>query len=299
MRNTDDDLDEAGENEWPYRGLLDRARIDSAEIERRPPIETGSAAEAPPSCRILVAEDNHLSRQVIAHQLARLGFACDIVADGREALRCVIGGRYDVVLMDLEIPLLDGLAATRLIRQWEKEQGAARVTIVAVTASGSAADRLRCLEIGMDDHLPKPLRIADLSSVLNRLLDSSPSPAAREIGAPENQADLDHSMIEGLRALGEDDGAFLRGLIRQFCADSDARLARLEQAAKDGQISLIRALAHSVRGSSANIGAIGVTAACHALEVLSENADASEYRNAVRRVRSAYEKILPRLDGLA
>jgi CheY-like chemotaxis protein len=196
------------------------------------------------------------------------------------------------------MPVLDGLAATRLIRQWEKERGAPPVKIVAVTANGSAADRLRCLKTGMDDHLPKPLRIAELSSVLNRLLDSSSTAAPLEINALEDHPDLDDSMIEGLRALGQDDGAFLRGLIRQFRADSEARLALLELAARDCETSVIRAAAHALCGSSANIGAAGVTAACRALEVLSAHDDASEYRNAVRRIRSAYEKVLPLLDGL-
>jgi CheY-like chemotaxis protein/HPt (histidine-containing phosphotransfer) domain-containing protein len=263
------------------------------------PIETGAAAEAPPGLRVLVAEDNRLSQQIIAGQLATLGFACDIVADGSEAFGSVISGRYDVVLMDLRMPVLDGLAATRLIRQWEKECGAPPVKIVAVTANGSASDRLRCLKTGMDDHLPKPLRIAELSSVLNRLLDSSAPAASLLIRAIDTHPDLDHSMIEELRALGQDDGRFLRALIKQFRADSDARLALLDQAARDGDVAVIRAISHALCGSSANIGAAGVTAACRALEVLAENADASEYRNAVGRIRSAYEKVLPLLDELA
>jgi CheY-like chemotaxis protein/HPt (histidine-containing phosphotransfer) domain-containing protein len=262
------------------------------------PIETGAAEEAPPSWRILVAEDNPLNQQVIARQLAALGFSCDIVADGREAFRSVMSGRHDVVLMDLQMPVLDGLGATRLIRQWEKEHGAPPVRIVAVTASGSPTDRLRCIEIGMDDHLPKPLRMAELSSVLSRLLDSW-SPAVPEIDALEVDPALDHSMIEGLRALGEDDGTFFRNLVRQFRADGDARLARLEQAAKDGETSVVRAVAHALCGSSANIGAVGVAAACRAIEALNANDDASHYRNAVRRTRSAYERVLPLLDGLA
>jgi CheY-like chemotaxis protein len=267
--------------------------------ESASPIETDPAA-ATAGLRVLVAEDNRLSQQIIAGQLARLGIACDIVADGREAFGSVISGRYDVVLMDLRMPVLDGLAATRLIRQWEKERGAPPVKIVAVTANGSATDRLRCLKTGMDEHLPKPLRLEQLSSVLNRMLDSSSSSTAtpNEVSAPEIP-ELDFSTIEGLRALGQDDGAFLRGLIRQFRADSEARLALLESAARDGEISVIRAVAHALYGSSANIGATGVAAACRAIEALNANDDARRYRSALRRLRSVYERVLPLLDGLA
>jgi CheY-like chemotaxis protein len=265
--------------------------------ESKPPIENDRDAETPPSLRVLVAEDNRLSQQIIAGQLARLGVPCDIVATGSEAFRSVIGGRYDVVLMDLRMPLLDGLAATRLIRQWEKERGAPPVKIVAVTANGSAADRVRCLKTGMDGHLPKPVRIAQLSSVLNRLLDPSLPTIPQPVSASEIHV-LDLSMIEGLRALGQDDGTFFRGLVSQFRADGDARLALLELAARDGETTVILAAAHALLGSSANIGAAGVTAACRALEVLGANDDAREYREAVRRIRFAYKRVLPLLDAL-
>jgi CheY-like chemotaxis protein/HPt (histidine-containing phosphotransfer) domain-containing protein len=298
-----DDLEDertrsAEESERRYRELLFTEHAgDSAERETRPQTGTSPAA---PARRVLVAEDNRLSQQVLARQLATLGFVYDIVADGGEAFNSVTRGGYDVVLMDLQMPVLDGRSVARLIRQWEKENGAPPVKIVAVTASASADDRRRCLDIGMDDHLRKPLQIAVLSSVLSRLLDS---PSSASFGPERSESgshpELDHSMIEGLRALGEDDGTFLRGLIRQFRVDGDARLARLGRAAEDGDIFAIRGLAHALCGSSANIGAAGVTAACRAIEVLSPNDDASHYQSAVRRVRAAYDHVLPLLDGLA
>lgn len=291
MIRTDDDLDEeqtrfAEEGERRHRELT---VTDSAALDRKPH-----------GRRVLVAEDNPMSQQVLARQLATLGFVYDIVADGGKAFSSVTRGRYDVVLMDLQLPVLDGHSATRLIRQWEKEHGTPPVKIVAVTVSASVAERRRCLEVGMDDHLPKPLQIADLSSVLNRLLDSSPSAVlAHEKSEPGSHPELDHSMIEGLRALGDDNGTFLRGLIKQFRADGEARLALLERAAEDADILAIRAVAHALRGSSASIGATGVTAACRGFEALGLNDDVSEYRDAVRRIRSAYDRVLPLLDALA
>jgi len=302
VRHTDDDLDEetrsAEERERRYRELLVTEHLgDPEEIETR--AQTGTSL-APPARRVLVAEDNLLSQQVLARQLAALGFVCDIVTDGGEAFSSVTRGGYDIVLMDLQMPVLDGRSAALLIRQWEKENGAPPVRIVGISASGSAGDRRRCLEIGMDDHLQKPLRISDLSSVLNRLLDSSSSAAfSPERNEAGSHPELDHSMIEGLRALGEDDGTFLRGLVRQFRADSDARLAHLERAAEDGDPVAIRALAHALCGSSANIGATGLTAACRAIEDLGATDNVRQYRDAVRRIRAAYDQLLPLLDGLA
>jgi PAS domain S-box-containing protein len=251
-----------------------------------------------PELRILVADDNAVNQQLIARQLQALGAACEIVADGRQAFARAMSRRYDLILMDLQMPLLDGFAATRLIRRWEADRGAPPTTIVAISANAHHRDRLRSLQAGMNEHLAKPLQLADLSVVLRRLAGVSPggppeAPRTRTTGPM-----LDASIIDGLRELADGDDAFLRDLIGQYRSDSDSRLEELERAATAGEVAAIHRLAHALRGSSANVGAIEVTAACRAVE-LSDAADARDYLEPLARIREAYERVLPLLSAAA
>ena len=116
---------------------------------------------------ILVADDNAVNRKLTLQQLKKLGYRGDAVEDGQEALDAVVRGRYDLVLMDCEMPVLDGYEATRAIRAAQAGSGA-RVTIVAMTANAMAGDREACLAAGMDDYLPKPVQLAELRGALER-----------------------------------------------------------------------------------------------------------------------------------
>ncbi len=116
--------------------------------------------------RILVAEDNEINQKVIARMLKKLGHEVDVVFNGREAVEACARGGYDIVLMDCQMPEMDGYAATGLIRQQPGLHG--RVPIVALTADASTADRDRCLAAGMDDFLGKPVRPRDLTDTIQR-----------------------------------------------------------------------------------------------------------------------------------
>ena len=119
--------------------------------------------------RILVVEDNDINRKVATRMLAGLGYRCDIAHDGREAVEMTSRQEYDVVLMDCEMPRMDGYHATRAIRAQENADGA-RTTIIAMTASAYEEDRERCLVAGMDDYMSKPLARGELQSMLQRHL---------------------------------------------------------------------------------------------------------------------------------
>ncbi|MCC6641239.1 MAG: response regulator [Deltaproteobacteria bacterium] len=134
--------------------------------------EAGTVARAPArasgdrSLRVLAAEDNAVNQRVLLRLLERLGCRVDLAADGREAVERARGGGYDLVLMDCQMPVLDGFGATREIRALESEAG--RVPIVAVTAHALAGDRERCLENGMDDYVTKPIKLDELERVIAR-----------------------------------------------------------------------------------------------------------------------------------
>jgi CheY-like chemotaxis protein len=108
--------------------------------------------------RILLAEDNAVNQMVATRMLEKAGFRCGVVGDGRAAVEAVRAGEVDLVLMDCQMPVLDGFAAAREIRAWEQKTGAAPVTIIALTANAMQGDRERCLDAGMNDYLPKPIK---------------------------------------------------------------------------------------------------------------------------------------------
>jgi signal transduction histidine kinase/CheY-like chemotaxis protein len=144
---------------------------DGAGAERGAAEEAPAGATAPPErvLRILLAEDNPVNQMVATKMLEKGGFACTVVADGRAAVEAVRAGNVDVVLMDCQMPVLDGFAAAREIRAWERESGVAPVSIVALTANAMQGDRERCLEAGMDDYLPKPIKANRLIAKLAAL----------------------------------------------------------------------------------------------------------------------------------
>jgi CheY-like chemotaxis protein len=139
------------------RPALTGETLMSVSVERPAPART---------LRVLAAEDNAVNQRVLVRLLERLGCRVDLASDGREAVERVRSGSYDLLLMDCQMPVLDGFEATREIRALDGE--AARIPIVAVTAHALPGDRERCLAQGMDDYVTKPLRVRDLERVIAR-----------------------------------------------------------------------------------------------------------------------------------
>jgi PAS domain S-box-containing protein len=136
-------------------------------LHEQPPHEAQPAPLARPRGRILVAEDNRINQKVILAQLRQLGFEADVVDNGQEAVRAVLAGSYELVLMDVQMPGMDGLSATQAIRQGQPEE---HIPIIALTAHTLPEERKRCLDAGMDDHLSKPITRELLTRAINRWL---------------------------------------------------------------------------------------------------------------------------------
>lgn len=138
----------------------------------RATVQDASSVAANRPARILIAEDNLTNQRVAARLVGRLGYAVDVVSNGEEAIRAVIERAYAAVLMDCQMPALDGYDAARAIRAWEAERAddavRRRLPIIAFTALTTTADRERCVEAGMDDFLAKPVNRDDLDRVLAR-----------------------------------------------------------------------------------------------------------------------------------
>ena len=117
---------------------------------------------------VLLVEDNHTNQDVGRAMLEALGCRVDVASNGYEVLDRLGSARYDIIFMDCQMPLMDGLEATRSVRERENRQGCLKAVIVALTADGSDEDRLRCLDAGMDDHMSKPFRMQDLSDMIEK-----------------------------------------------------------------------------------------------------------------------------------
>ncbi|MFC4116936.1 hybrid sensor histidine kinase/response regulator [Nonomuraea zeae] len=214
-------------------------RADECPGEPRAGLE---AAGTGGGARILVAEDDEVSRQVATIVLRQAGHEVDTVNDGAQAVRAVLGGAYDLVFMDCQLPVLDGLAATVEIRRREE----AHTPIIAMTAAAMPDERMRCLSAGMDDHLAKPV---DWPHVLARI----PSWAA-SAGLPPELAGLSQE------ALNDVAQAYLETAARTF--------DELRGAASAGDAATAASLAHRLKGSCATVGATREAALCQRVEDL-------------------------------
>jgi signal transduction histidine kinase/ActR/RegA family two-component response regulator len=220
-----------------------------------PPPDAPETAARP--MKVLLAEDNVVNQRVATGLLARRGHQVTVAANGREALEALARHRYDVALMDLQMPEMGGLETVSAIRARERRTGG-HLRIVAMTAHAMSGDRERCLAGGMDDYLSKPLTPSLLFAAVER-------------------APLDHAApppidwVEMRRRLG-DDPELMDDVVRLFLEDGPARLADIRAAIDRGEPAIIRATAHAMKGTAANLSAHGVVNAARALELMEAGA---------------------------
>ncbi len=201
--------------------------------------------------RILVAEDNTVNQRVAVRQLQKLGFSADAVSNGLEAVEAVERIPYDLVLMDCQMPEMDGFAATAEIRR--RERRGRHVPIVAMTANALEGDRERCIAAGMNDYLSKPVREAELEATLGCWLREDESP-------------IDPAAIAALRELDEGRNDLLREIIDLFLAETPPRLAAIAAAVGAGDTESLWRAAHALRSGAANLGATRVVRLCDMVE---------------------------------
>jgi two-component system sensor histidine kinase/response regulator len=277
----------------PSQGPHTRPRQDGAEGENV-------------TARVLVVEDNPVNRQVALYQLQRYGYRVLAVTNGREALEALTADDYDLVLMDCQMPEMDGYEATAEIR---RREGRRRHTaIVGVTAHAFEADRERCLAAGMDDYLSKPVEPAHLRSVLAHWLDAPPSqPAGTESGAQGVRSAfleqvMEASVLANLRGGLEDgDPDPVVELLEVFCRNAESALATLRDALRKGDALTVERTAHSLKGSSDVLGLQKLAAISAELEDQARGDSLggaegieAQIEDELRRVRRALENELAR-----
>jgi CheY-like chemotaxis protein len=231
--------------------------------------------------RILVAEDNAINQQVALSFLERLGYHADVAANGREVIQSLERQPYDLVLMDVQMPEMDGLEATRYIRGMSAAELAAEAQprIVAMTASALREDRQACLAAGMEDYLSKPIQVKELVAALSKCQpgltrgvreEPRPTIQAMEGGTQtpqESSQVLDAAALRQLRTtLGNKADVMLPGLIEGFYQDTDRLIAKARQALRQQQPDSLRVAAHSLKSTSAIFGAGKLSAIASQLE---------------------------------
>ncbi|HXW97647.1 MAG TPA: ATP-binding protein [Gemmatimonadales bacterium] len=272
------------------RELLDAIRPEPRiAVRSAGPSTTGPHDPTQRPARVLLADDAPVNQKVGLTMLRRLGCQAELAKNGAEALELMAREYYDLVLMDCQMPVMDGFTATRLHREREASAGR-RVAIIAMTAHAMQGDRERCLDAGMDDYLAKPVSRQSLEQTLarwipGRFLPSSLVPAEQESTA--EGAVLDPSVLEGLRGI-EIEGmpGFLGEIVALFGGQGRLQLDELSQAVRKGDVQAWRNGLHALKGSAGSVGAIRLAERCRRLEespALPGEAEAGEVLRGLER----------------
>ena len=276
-----------------------RSRLLSSLVEaltgtRKPARSSETSVSSAPSevssLRILLAEDNPVNRQVALRILHKLGYEADTAEDGIEVLERLEQQSYDVILMDIQMPRMDGLAATKaILERFSKED---RPYIIALTAHAMNTDRERYLQAGMDDYLSKPFRPEQLARVLEKARGLS-----RKASIPpvqEETSDVSLATLQHLKELtGSDDPEMLAELLQMYLDDAPTQLAAMEEALANQDLETLERAAHTLKSSSYTMGAIAFSEQCAELEHAAEIHAPGEH---LRALIDALKKVYPHVD---
>ena len=293
-------------------------------------VDAGMAGRHP--LRILLAEDNQVNQKVAVAMLARMGYACDIAGDGLEALHAVERADYDVVLMDVQMPEMDGLEATQAIR--DRGSAGMQPRIIAMTANALAGDSEMCLRAGMDDYVSKPVRTEALATAL---MDAAATPVQQRADVPAQEdaggdpallpslingaatgptaglgvtggrsngggpspatpADADAALAALRDSLGDDVDVLLPELRTLFKDEGPRLLSAIDEAVEASDASALAAAAHTLKGSAASLGNRDLADICRELETLGRDGTTDGAAEKLCAVRDRYEHFISVLD---
>lgn len=274
-----------------------------------PPIDSQLGKQHP--LRILLAEDNLINQKVALQLLARIGYQADVVIDGLQVLEALRRQPYDVVLMDMQMPQMDGLTATRYIcQEWSKAE---RPRIIAMTANAMQGDREECLEAGMDDYLGKPIRVDALMQVLSQcqskvgtgvmeteeqrggvspLLPNSPPPSSSPTPDSQPPTPLDTQIFQSLRnMIGTKADVVLAEMIDCYLEEAPQLINAIASAIAQGNAVTLRRAAHTLKSSSITLGATTLSNFCQELEAMSRSGNTQEGVDKLLQLQAEYERV--------
>ena len=272
---------------------LHRARMIRKSASPEPPAST-----APRSLRVLIAEDNVVNQKVAMRQLRKLGYQADAVANGMEVLAALEHISYDVILMDCQMPELDGYEATQRIRSRERAQppapGSQPVRVIAMTANAMDGDRAKCLAAGMDDYIPKPVREEQLRQALalaEHILQGPKPPAPAE-------SHVNHDTLAEIRSLTEPGEADpLIELVDLFLGDTPDQLNGLRAALAAEDAAALHEVAHTLKGSCSNLGAEPMADLCRTLDQAAKAGFLASAGTLIDQIEAEFAEVKTVLEG--
>ena len=254
--------------------------------------------------KVLLVEDNPINQSVGKAMLEKIGLTVDVAADGREGVDRIRAGRYDLVLMDCQMPVMDGYEATASIRASE-DADTARMPVIALTANAIEGYEQKCRAAGMDAFLGKPYTLAELHSLLMRWLPAASMDATAAAAAGGERAmmpvsvRLNEQTLDALRDLDPEGGTgLMRSVLATYIEDSTRQMARIDAALASADSAEIARSAHVLKSSSANVGADSLSVFFQELEQMARQARISEARKLQERLRHLHAQALLRMQSL-
>jgi CheY-like chemotaxis protein len=244
---------------------------------------------------VLLVEDNQVNQKVTALTLRRLGYEVETASNGRLAIEAAEKRRFAAILMDCQMPVMSGFEATERIRELPNGD----IPIIAMTAAAMTKDRERCLAVGMNDYLSKPVQKAELEAMLEKWVYTTPFTEkgsaeipGKELHMTEIHSVLDHGVIASLRELGgEDDPGLFIELVNLFLSDTPERLQALSEAMERRDPTALERAAHALKSSSANLGALELSALFRDIEAAGRDKDLSRAAPLVARTRPEFARV--------
>lgn len=244
------------------------------------------------SGRILLAEDNVVNQKVALSHLGQTGLDVDVAEDGKQVLEKMKTSDYRLILMDCQMPNMDGFDATRAIRQLEVTLGE-HIPIIALTANALPSDRRKCLDAGMDDYVAKPFTKKQLIDTLEKWLSQEPVPATQTHSTDKKTSTtledgkrmIDNEILGTLQeAMGED----FPELVNVFIQDSESLLNNLPGSVASGDSKEVSRMVHSLKSTSANFGMMGFSEICKNLEDQADNGDLSTATSQINELKEIF-----------